>query len=103
KRPQQKKPRSGRGGALSLGDSNALSVSALVRPFYDRLGSMLCAPIPHSLRSNSPIRTDDAINGITFGQLRTGIPLGRLFGRLTAPRVALIDFTMHDPSGKRPV
>jgi hypothetical protein len=30
------------------------------------LGSMLCAPIPHSLRSNSPIRTHDAINGMTL-------------------------------------
>jgi len=30
------------------------------------LGSMLCAPIPHSLRSDSLIRTHDAINGMTL-------------------------------------
>jgi hypothetical protein len=58
---------------------------------------MLCAPIPHSLRSDSPIRTNDAINGMTLEQLRTGILQGRLFGRLTAPYVALIDFTMNHP------
>src|SRR5436190_21796581 len=28
--------------------------------------TMLCTPIPHSLRSNSPIRTHDAINGMTL-------------------------------------
>jgi hypothetical protein len=39
----------------------------------DGLGSMLCAPIPHSLRSDSLIRTHDAINGMTLEQLRTGI------------------------------
>jgi hypothetical protein len=30
------------------------------------LVSMLCAPIPHSLRSDSLIRTHDAINGMTL-------------------------------------
>jgi hypothetical protein len=30
------------------------------------LGSMLCAPIPHSLRTDSLIRTNDAINGMTL-------------------------------------
>jgi hypothetical protein len=39
----------------------------------DGLGSMLCAPIPHSLSRDSLIRTDDAINGMTLEQLRTGI------------------------------
>jgi hypothetical protein len=29
-------------------------------------GSMLCAPIPHSLRSDCLIRTHDAINGMTL-------------------------------------
>jgi hypothetical protein len=32
----------------------------------DGLGSMLYTPIPHSLRSNSLIRTHDAINGMTL-------------------------------------
>ena len=56
---------------------------------------MLCAPVPHSLRSNSLIRTHDAINGMTLEQLRTGILQGHLSGWVAAPHVALIDFTMH--------
>ena len=39
----------------------------------DGRGSMLCAPIPHSLRSYSLIRTNDAIDGMTLEQLRAGI------------------------------
>ena len=35
-------------------------------PMSSRLGSMLCAPIPHLLRSDSLIRTHDAINGMTL-------------------------------------
>jgi hypothetical protein len=34
---------------------------------------MLCVPIPHSLRIDSPIRANDAIDGMAFKQLRTGI------------------------------
>jgi hypothetical protein len=34
---------------------------------------MLCAPIPDLLRRDSLIRTNDAINGMTLEQLRTGI------------------------------
>jgi len=63
------------------------------------LGSMLRAPILHSLRSNSPIRTHDAINGMTLKQLRTGILQGCVSGGVAAPHVALIDFTMHYPFG----
>src|SRR5438045_7633702 len=63
---------------------------------------MLCAPIPHSLCSNSLLRTHDAINGMTLEQLRTGILQGCLFGRVAAPYVALIDFTMHHPFGHCP-
>jgi len=58
---------------------------------------MLFAPIPHSLRSDSLVRPDDAINGMPLEQLRTGIHKGCLFGRLAASSVALIDFTMHHP------
>src|ERR1700745_3985335 len=39
----------------------------------DGLGSMLRAPIPHFLRSDSLIRTHNAINSMTLEQLRTGI------------------------------
>jgi hypothetical protein len=34
---------------------------------------MLCAPAFYSLRINSLVRTNDAINGMTLEQLRTGI------------------------------
>jgi hypothetical protein len=34
----------------------------------DGLGSMHCAPIPHSLRSDSLIRTHDAINAFLLSQ-----------------------------------
>jgi hypothetical protein len=37
------------------------------------LGSMLCAPISYSLRGDSLIRANNAINGMTLKQLRTGI------------------------------
>jgi hypothetical protein len=36
-------------------------------------GLMLCAPIPHSLRSDGLIRTNDAVNGMTLKQLGTSI------------------------------
>jgi hypothetical protein len=51
---------------------------------------MLCAPIPHSLRSDGLIRTNNAINAMTSEQLRTGILQRCLSGRLTTPYVALI-------------
>jgi hypothetical protein len=60
-------------------------------------GSMLCAPILHSLGIDSLIRTNNAIDGMTLKQLRTGI-LKRCFsGRLTTSYVALIDCTMQHP------
>jgi len=34
---------------------------------------MLCAPISHSRRIDSLIRTNDAIDGMTLEQLDTGI------------------------------
>jgi hypothetical protein len=34
---------------------------------------MLCTPIPHSFRSDSLIGTNDAIDRMTFKQLRTGV------------------------------
>jgi hypothetical protein len=34
---------------------------------------MPCAPIPDALRSNSLIRADNTIDGMTLKQLRTGI------------------------------
>jgi hypothetical protein len=58
---------------------------------------MLCAPIPHSFRINSLIRANDAIDGMTLKQLRTGILQRCLSGRLTTPYVALIDCTMQHP------
>ena len=35
--------------------------------------SMLFAPVLYSLRTDSPIRANDAINGMTLKQLRAGI------------------------------
>jgi hypothetical protein len=35
-------------------------------------GSMLCAPILHSLGSDGFIRANNAIDGMAFKQLRTG-------------------------------
>src|SRR5258708_26247416 len=58
---------------------------------------MLYAPALYSLRTNSLVRTNDAINGMTSEQLRTGILQRCVSGRLTASYVALFDFTMQQP------
>jgi hypothetical protein len=58
---------------------------------------MLCAPISYSVRGDSLIRTNNAIDGMTLKQLRTGILQRCLSGRLTTPYVALIDCTMQHP------
>src|SRR5260221_5960023 len=58
---------------------------------------MLYAPALYSLRTNSLFRTNDAINGMTSEQLRTGILQRCVSGRLTASYVALFDFTMQQP------
>jgi hypothetical protein len=58
---------------------------------------MLCAPLLNSLRSDSPTRADDTINRVSLEQLRAGILERCVPGRLNAPYVALIDFTMHHP------
>ena len=94
-------------GAISSPIMAGISYFAAVgpevpRPGWSGLGLMLCAPIPHSLCSNSLLRTHDAINGMTLEQLRTGILQGCLFGRVAAPYVALVDFTMHHPFGHCP-
>jgi hypothetical protein len=58
---------------------------------------MLCAPIPHSLRSDGLMGTNDPIDGMTLKQLPTGILERCRSGRLTMPYVALIDCTMQHP------
>ena len=58
---------------------------------------MLCAPLHNSFRSDSPTRADDTINRVSLEQLRAGILERCVPGRLNAPYVALIDFTMYHP------
>src|SRR5260370_5669685 len=58
---------------------------------------MLYAPALYSLRTNSLVRTNDAINGMTWEQLRTGIVRRCFSGRLTASYGGLFDFTMQQP------
>jgi hypothetical protein len=58
---------------------------------------MLCAPVSYSVRGDSLIRANNAIDGMTLKQLRTRILQRCLSGRLTTPYVALIDGTMQHP------
>jgi len=58
---------------------------------------MLCAPIPDALGSNSLIRADNAIDGMTLKQLSTGILKRCQSGGLATSDVALIDCTMEHP------
>jgi hypothetical protein len=60
---------------------------------------MLCAPIPHSFHGYGLVRTNDAIDGMTLDQLRTGILQGCVSGGVAAPHVALINFIMDHPFG----
>jgi len=54
-------------GMRPAGDQRVVEVEPLL------LASMLCAPIFDSFGGYSLIRTNDAINGNTLKQLRTGI------------------------------
>ena len=58
---------------------------------------MLCAPISDALRSNSLIRADNAVDGMTLKQLSTGILKRCLSGGLATSDVVLIDCTMQHP------
>ena len=60
-------------------------------------GPMLCAPIPDTLRSNSLIRADNTVDGMTLKQLSTGILKRCLSGGLATSDVVLIDCTMQHP------
>jgi hypothetical protein len=48
-------------------------LKCLIRTLRSKRGSMLCAPIPDALRSNSLTRADNTIDGMTLKQLRAGI------------------------------
>jgi hypothetical protein len=47
--------------------------NASASPLRFERGLMLCAPIPDALGSNSLIRADNAIDGMTLKQLSTRI------------------------------
>jgi hypothetical protein len=57
------------GTSLALVDKRNASAS----PLRFERGPMLCAPISDALRSNSLIRADNTIDGMTLKQLSTGI------------------------------
>src|SRR5262249_40066692 len=80
------------------------SETAVIRHFQERVSlplhferPMLCAPIPDAVRSNSLIRADNAVDGMTLKQLSTGILKRCLSGGLATSDVVLIDCTMQHP------
>jgi len=56
----------GRGGSVRSRNHYTAELNYELEP-------MLCAPIPDVLRSNSLIRADNTIDGVTLKQLSTGI------------------------------
>jgi hypothetical protein len=60
-------------GAPQVAVKSARQVSMFNWRLRSGRKSMLCAPILHSLGIDSLIRANNAIDGMTFEQLRTGI------------------------------
>ncbi len=60
-------------GLFSRAALDASAPNIQIWALRDGLGSMLFAPVLYSLRTDSLIRANDAINGMTLEQLRAGI------------------------------